>query len=502
MNLHLPPVFVRRAIAIVCGLLLMLSPSRTRSVVWADDPFPDPAPAVKTYEWSLSPAKEPSPALKYKLLHDLADCIPGNAAVYYNRAILLKEQQHKKPTEQREREFEWNDLPLDKLPRDDVRAFLDGKWQVLTELKLATQCESCDWGVRFQDLRGMSVIEAWLPEFQETRDLARILRLKAKLEIAEKRFNDAIGTIRQSYQLARHVASSPTLIVNLIAIAIQATANESLGEFLAAEGSPNMYWALRGLPDPLVDVQPAFRFESSSALRLFPFLKDAETAQRPAEEWQRLLTDAIISLAETTDRSGTDRLSTRVQAAVMIMRSYSIAKRELIAAGFDRTRIEQMPVGQVVAIYARDCHQHVTDESVKWMQIPFEESDDRAKAASEKLIREEYLRSGQDSIPSRDPLLINSRLSYSGPNISEASNRQRCLSAALTVVESIRMHAAANGGQLPNSLAEITVVPVPPNPSTGKPFLFRVVDRCAELLIPPTRAGNEYSGRRFMLRMR
>ena len=86
MNVRALGLIDRLAILMVAGLLTVLPCSRA----WGDDPFPDPAPEVKTYEWSLSPAKEPFPALKYKLLTDLADTIPGNAAVYYNRAIVIK----------------------------------------------------------------------------------------------------------------------------------------------------------------------------------------------------------------------------------------------------------------------------------------------------------------------------------------------------------------------------------------------------------------------------
>lgn len=487
---------------LVVGLLFTSSPPGALNTVWADETFPDPAPEVKTYEWSLSAAKEPSPALKYKLLYDLADSVPGNAAVYYNRAILMNDQVPKPSLEQQERQWEWYELPLDKFPRDEVRKFLESRSMVLAELQTAAQCESCDWGVRFQDLRGMSVIEARLPEFQESRNLTRILRLKAKLEIAERRLNDAVVTIRQTYQLARHLSSSPVLIVNLIAIATQSLANESLGELLAAQDSPNMYWALRALPDPLVDVRPSSQFESTSAFRLFPFLKDADVAHRSGDEWRRMLTDVIVSLDESPNRSGADQLLTQLQVTAMISRSYPLAKRELIAAGFEEARIEQMPVGQVVAIYARECYQHLMDESLKWMYVPFAEGRDRATAALEKLTQEGYLQQGNGTLPSRDPLLINSRLSYASGNIREASNRQRYLIAALTVVEAIRMHAAENGGKLPESLAEITVVPVPLNPSTDKPFLYRVVDQRGELLILPSRSGDQYSGRRFLLRMR
>ena len=46
--------------------------------------------------------------------------------------------------------------------------------------------------------------------------------------------------------------------------------------------------------------------------------------------------------------------------------------------------------------------------------------------------------------------------------------------AALRVVESIRMYAATKGGALPESLDNITDVPVPLDPVTGKPFGYHL----------------------------
>jgi len=472
------------------------------SSVWSDEPFPDPAPVVKTYEWSLSPAREPSPALKYRFITDLSHSKPGNAATYYTRAIIDKAGYARRTAEQAEQESTWYEMPLEKLPRDEVRTFLN-KWQLpLEEVKRAAECEMCDWGVRFQDMHGLEVIQVRLSEFQEARDLGRALRLRTRLEVVEHRLDDAIDSIGQSYQLARNLSTSPMVIVNLISIAIQNVTSESVGELISTDGAPNLYWALRTMPDPQIDSLPSMQFESTMAYRIFPFLKDADTAQRPAEEWQRLLTEVIISLDDHYVPNAQMPLATRMKTTAMIMRSYPIAKRELINAGYDRGRIEQMPVGQVVAIYARDCHQYVIDESLKWVSIPFAEGFKRANESIEQLKRDEYMIGGTTSVPARDPLLINSRLGYAGTHILEASNRSRRTLAALMAIEAIRMHAAGNGGKLPASLSEISVVPVPLNPATDRPFPYRVVDQRAELLIPPTRPHDEYSGRRFLLRMR
>jgi hypothetical protein len=56
--------------------------------------------------------------------------------------------------------------------------------------------------------------------------------------------------------------------------------------------------------------------------------------------------------------------------------------------------------------------------------------------------------------------------------------------AALRVIEALRMYAAEHNGKLPKSLDEMTAVPVPRNPATGKPFEYRLNGTTAVLDLP------------------
>ena len=53
--------------------------------------------------------------------------------------------------------------------------------------------------------------------------------------------------------------------------------------------------------------------------------------------------------------------------------------------------------------------------------------------------------------------------------------------AVLRVIEALRLHAAAHNGALPESLSQITEVPVPNDPATGEPFIYRAADSAAIL---------------------
>ena len=48
--------------------------------------------------------------------------------------------------------------------------------------------------------------------------------------------------------------------------------------------------------------------------------------------------------------------------------------------------------------------------------------------------------------------------------------------ALLRTIEAIRMFAADNQGQLPGSLADITLVPIPTDPVTGRDFIYRRIN--------------------------
>ena len=69
--------------------------------------------------------------------------------------------------------------------------------------------------------------------------------------------------------------------------------------------------------------------------------------------------------------------------------------------------------------------------------------------------------------------------------------------AGFQVIEAIRAHAAANN-ELPKSLDDITVVPVPLNPMTQEPFEYAVNNGAGELKVF---GGNPSTVRFYRLRL-
>lgn len=58
--------------------------------------------------------------------------------------------------------------------------------------------------------------------------------------------------------------------------------------------------------------------------------------------------------------------------------------------------------------------------------------------------------------------------------------------ALLKCVEAIRLYASSHSGKFPSSLADITEVPIPDDPLTGKPFAYKVIGSKATLESMPS----------------
>jgi hypothetical protein len=438
---------------------------------------------------SVTPAAEPAPALKYRFTaHDI-DLKPGNAAPYYHRALLnvryTMQQMHKKYGDEYD---DWSDndpfVPLANLPleelRDADRWSLQGHIQ--DQLNEATLRSHCDWELGVERLRGLEAISFALDEFQSSRNLCRMLVIRARLYVAEHQYADAIGTIRQGYRLARDFSNAPFLVCGLIGIAEAQTTNMVVRDLIASPGSPNLYWALTELPRPLIDMQRAARIEMDFGPRMFPFIDRAEITDRSPQEWNRLFTRSMTDLSSISDGfapEGND-LSAGIYATGFALLGYSYAKERLLAEGLDPASVEAMSVGQVMAIYTERNYQSLANEYEKLWYVPFWEMRARKKAIEKRVAESRPVDGGGD----REVLPIAQLLLPATDACRTAQVRLEREIAALRVIEALRMYAASHAGGLPKSLDEITEVPVPLNPATGKSFEYFLDGRSAILDLP------------------
>src|SRR5262249_22802283 len=86
-------------------------------------------------------------------------------------------------------------------------------------------------------------------------------KVRFRIEVAEKRFDDAITTAKTMFALSRHLGEHPTLVGELVGLAIANIAIGPLEEMLQQPGCPNLYWALTDLPNPLISLRSGLQGE-------------------------------------------------------------------------------------------------------------------------------------------------------------------------------------------------------------------------------------------------
>jgi hypothetical protein len=473
----------------------------------ADETSPTEDPNLPlTVELTVKPAPEPRPALKYRLLAVPSERTPGNAATYYYRALLhLTNMPQSHWKEYDDRSAAWLSTDRQTYPKEEVARWLQVYQHApLHNLRIAANREYCDWDFRIQDLRGMETIGFLLREVQDMRSLARVVQIKAHHEIMEGQYEDALQTLRLGYQMAHDVAREPLLINALVGVAIAQMMNHELLA-LIEHSDVNCYWAVASLPQPLIALRPALQYEMHMPYQLFPFLKDAATVERTPEEWRRTVVEFIqaIPLMESGAPSGipTKGWEGELVAALMVAKIYPVSKDALIAGGMDRDEVEAMPVGQVVAIHTAKSVEYAYQEVFKVALLPYDEASRRMPAVMERLSEEGLLRS--DAMSGRGGLPIAGILLPAVSNVLHAEVRMGRNRAAIQAIEAIRMHAAV-ADNLPASLDEISVVPVPHNPATGEPFpySFDAATEAATLEVPAL-GGQQprQDGKRYVIRL-
>ena len=235
----------------------------------------------------VSPTEAPIPALKYRLLPNSADLNPGDAAPIYLRirheinAEAWKQLSEKPP--------KWLEVPFKDFPTAEARKFVDMWNKKFQQIEFGTQRKTCDWNYTLPEER-LNVIEILLPDAQSMRVWGRLLAVKARVEIAERRYDDAIRTIETGMTFGRHLGQGPFLINGLVGMAIVTLMFDRCDELIAQPGAPNLYWALTALPRPLIGLRNQTELDVNLLENLIPELRETELDKpRTPTEWTSLL---------------------------------------------------------------------------------------------------------------------------------------------------------------------------------------------------------------------
>jgi hypothetical protein len=420
---------------------------------------------------TLGPAALAGPSLEHRLLPDRRELLPGNAAAIYYRSLSMFAENRFGLQEFHSDEWEqWFIMPVKDLPRQEIRDKLPLVRSLLREVEVASRYRHCDWEPEGR-LEGLSDLP---PDVSGLRRVAVVLGVRARLELADGHVPEALASLETGYALAHHLGTGPSLGHVAIGEVIAGLMNYQLEEVLRRPGSPNLYWSLTVLPRPYFDPEPALEEEASRLERTWPWLKQLEDGPLSAGRLAAVRQELRQSLEHFHfPAPDTDKLVAEAEPE---------ARKALLAQGLKADQVAAMPAFQAVALAALRDYRRAWDEYVKWFRVSdfehaagYAESGRRYREALGRLDQVFFGGLVQDQ-EIGSPAAVEKV--YLG---NERLERQF---AALRCVEGLRLYAAGHDGRLPAALADVTEVPIPPDPVTGRPFEYQATGDGATLAAP------------------
>jgi len=420
---------------------------------------------VRTFE--LTAIAPPKPALTYQLrFDDLTERRPGNAAILYLEAVLLLGPDANDKATKALAAFDAADMKS-----FDALADALNQPALFEELDLAGRREQCDWQAPYREV-GLRTL---LPHLEPLlHGVARSVKVRTLRQIELGKVAEALDTLRLGYELSDNVGRNPTVISGLVSLNITTMMNDALAELMSRSDSPNLYWALAGVPSRRTILHHCFDGERmSGALFSVPNLARAKAGEDLSAEQWRAICDYVAhmnaAVSEDGDRKSLDPVKDASPEVLGQARQGYASTRHITAE-----QAAQVDPAIVLGNFYFWQYQISVDEMYKlrWLAYPQWLSKAREYGAqAEKWIEQQPA----------NPFL------HRQPTIERVVWRFASCdreTAALTAVEAIRSYAAANGGKLPEHLDDVTDTPVPTNPATNKPFEYQLQNDAAVLSDP------------------
>jgi hypothetical protein len=465
--------------SLVCALLLSCA-----GLSFAGD---SKQPERTVIRLNVSPMAEPLPALRYQLLPELREMHAGNPIQGY--LICFMEQNHffhsKQAVEKREK---YQSMPLAELPLEELK---DYGGSALKQADYAARLTTPDWQILHKLKRdGINLL---LPEVQQLRSLAAALKVRFRAEVAEKRFDDAVRTAKTMLALARHLGEHPTLIAELVGVAVAYLALGPLEEMIGQPGCPNLYWALTQLPEPFIDLRHGVQGERAFLSVELALLDDSKPMtpadlDRVVKKVQRLL--EVPGGEFRKDKGGVEPwLAARAKDEAVLR----AARRRLVELGVPAERVKRFPARQVLLVAERRAAEVERDDAMKLMPLPHW----RLQALLGSRLTTSgttHVAGGSVGGASGRPVVRQSSTLFTDfipgvVNVHRAAARLQQRLALLRHVEALRLYAAGHG-KLPPKLADLEV-PLPVDPMTGKAFSYHQGGTKATLRGTPPRGAEK-----------
>lgn len=196
----------------------------------------------------LHPAEFPESGRKYQLLPKVEELTDADAAPLYEKALQslpggLKMDEIN----------QWLKTPPDKLPGKQVQSALEQLKPAFKLIEQAAKCKQCDWPYLDDDTLSQTLANY--------RKLLFLLALQVRFQISQGSYDEAIGSMQIGFGMARHLGGDPILVRGLVGIGMAAYMCRQIEQFVQRPDAPNLYQALRDLPQPLIDLTKQAEWE-------------------------------------------------------------------------------------------------------------------------------------------------------------------------------------------------------------------------------------------------
>lgn len=457
--------------------LVLLSALLTMAPVLAQ-PEPEVQDGKVTVPITLHPTASPVPLSKMNLYPEYADQIPGNRVQGLLKVFAEQDNFFRRVNS--EEWQKWLSMPLAELPTDirEKEAVASG---IEYDTKYTRFLGYLDKGARFATIEWNEYFELrnegfhmLLPEVQKMRSLASVAKLRLRGEIKNGEFPKAATTVKTLFGLGQALEQHPTLIGELVGVAIDTIAMTGLEEMVAQPGCPNIYWALSDLPRPLISLRRGIGGERMFLLSSFQKYLTADRAWTEAETRQFL--DDLSEILQFENQRGGGVMpkmlrGARVRYAVLASDSERMktARARLIEDGRSAEGVKAMTDLQIAVLDDFHRYEILRDEYFKAMNLPYAEGKAEMEKA-EALVRERKTKGD----------IIGPALLPAVWKIKQAQLRLDQRVQYLRTIEAIRLYAHSHKGELPAKLADLGI-PLPLDPVTGKTFEYSIADGIATL---------------------
>jgi hypothetical protein len=447
----------------------------------AEEPGAAP-PTTRPHPLTLSPSPMPAPAMKYRLMPDALDLQPGNAATLYLVATSRNLIGNLEPWVDEAPIDEWLTMPIDKLPRAEAEKYVQRFHNPLHQVELGARRETCHWDMPYRQ-DGFGTL---LPYLSDLRMLARVIALKARLQIADGKYAEAAYTLQTGFGLARHLDRWEAFLIQmLVAANVQNMMLEQVEFWVSRPGSPNLTWSLVNLPQPMLNVRGGLEYERAGIGYAIPELKSAAAGKLTAEELRRMLVNTHVEDPHAAD---VDAIAESIRIAT---RDTVGAKTYLLnEAGYKAAELDAMQPPAILGLYYASSFERWHDEAIKWYGLPFPQA---ATGIAQTIKDFDQFGKSHVENPMLRVLSAYQKILLSAVNNDRRVDELRCL-------EAIRAYASAHGGKLPSSLRDVTEAPIPTDPVTGGEFPYSSQGTTARLDAPLPAGGSPKDGRTYELR--